>query len=297
MRQTFDNVYVASDIYDHIRRCTFVVIGTRRSIDFDTILQPLKLEYPIWVLNSQEIDELIDKAGHTVLSDDYAPVENLLAPVLRASSAYQLCQSYSQNAQLLLSENRWRESIEEYKRAARTYPKELVEPYRRAAEILLAHDLPAEALEICTGALRQNEQVEPHLDPSPLHLNMAISLRAMNRTAEAESYFKSAIDGFRRELGRAPGSPQRNAALGIALTAIAAYDEAVVYLRRAIQLDDANGEYRYMLAWALTSQEKYDEAVVAINEGIEAVSHTGDQRSLKQLQELLRHAQRRQAQR
>jgi hypothetical protein len=65
---------------DEETRDTFVVVGSNRLLD----LRDLNFyEYSTGMLRTQHLETLRRRSGGLVLTDDYAPVDNLLAPVIR----------------------------------------------------------------------------------------------------------------------------------------------------------------------------------------------------------------------
>lgn len=84
IEKTFPHVYVFSTSLggpsDTDSRDTFVVVGSLRTLplaDFDWAL------YSGWLLDQQQLATLRERSGGLVLTDDFAPVDNLLAPVIR----------------------------------------------------------------------------------------------------------------------------------------------------------------------------------------------------------------------
>jgi len=86
--KTFSDVfpYVAV-FYCHLnlsRRGTYVVIAGKRPLDLAGIEEAVKERHPFYGrrLTDDEIAELLARCEPVLLTDDYAPVENLLAPVV-----------------------------------------------------------------------------------------------------------------------------------------------------------------------------------------------------------------------
>ena len=84
IEKTFPHVYVFSTALggpsDTDSRDTFVVVGSLRTLplaDFDWA------QYSGWLLDEQQLATLRERSNGLVLTDDFAPVDNLLAPVIR----------------------------------------------------------------------------------------------------------------------------------------------------------------------------------------------------------------------
>ena len=86
LQQTFRNVYILSQTLPPNTRNTFVVVATKQQIDIESIIKQHCRNIDIWYLDNTEINMLRKKSRNIVLTDDYAPVENMLAPVVRRSA-------------------------------------------------------------------------------------------------------------------------------------------------------------------------------------------------------------------
>lgn len=74
LRHTFSNVYVLSKMRPKTALSNFIIIATERQLSFKN--------WNLWVLSNSDIATLREKTHGMILTDDYAPVENLLAPVV-----------------------------------------------------------------------------------------------------------------------------------------------------------------------------------------------------------------------
>jgi spermidine synthase len=85
-RKTFPGVAVFStDPVDvEPQRDTFVIAMSNKPLDWTELgKRPHEREFEWCVLTDAQVEEAVRKAGGKVLTDDYSPVENLLAPVAR----------------------------------------------------------------------------------------------------------------------------------------------------------------------------------------------------------------------
>ncbi|HDP34616.1 MAG TPA: tetratricopeptide repeat protein [Candidatus Hydrogenedentes bacterium] len=85
-REVFPSVSVFNTGRLPFVRDTFIVVCTKRHIalqDVPMLLQRQYKEYKGRLLSDEEIDRLIEKHNGITLTDDFAPVENLIAPVVR----------------------------------------------------------------------------------------------------------------------------------------------------------------------------------------------------------------------
>jgi hypothetical protein len=84
--KTFPHTYVLGTTIDQPAdedgRDTFVVVGSGRPIRFETYDW---YRYPGVLLGDVQLANLRERSGGLVLTDDFAPVDNLLEPVIRYS--------------------------------------------------------------------------------------------------------------------------------------------------------------------------------------------------------------------
>jgi spermidine synthase len=89
MRQTFQYVYLAPTLttWREAIRSTFVIIGADKPLDLDALGSITGGDgvshLASMVLDQQEVDELLVGGRTVILSDQYAPVDQMLAPVFR----------------------------------------------------------------------------------------------------------------------------------------------------------------------------------------------------------------------
>ncbi|MBN1418315.1 MAG: fused MFS/spermidine synthase [Planctomycetes bacterium] len=82
-------IVATEPVADDGRRETFVIVASRRPIE--GLLVDLPLEIPDgdcvpYAVTDDEMRALLDRSGHLILTDDYAPVDNLMIPVVRGRS-------------------------------------------------------------------------------------------------------------------------------------------------------------------------------------------------------------------
>jgi len=84
-RKTFPYVYVFSRYADPSLRDTFVVVNAKRPLNMKGVVDQIRSVHVgfegQWIAD-EKLDALIFRNGGLVLTDDFAPVENLLAPML-----------------------------------------------------------------------------------------------------------------------------------------------------------------------------------------------------------------------
>jgi hypothetical protein len=85
-RQTFGGVAVYSTDRNsrYGGRDTFIIAMSRAALDLrDLGSRPGEREFTGWPLTDTEVETVIRRSGAMTLTDDFAPVDNLLAPLAR----------------------------------------------------------------------------------------------------------------------------------------------------------------------------------------------------------------------
>lgn len=85
LRVVFKHVYVFTTETTGVRsgRETFVVAASDRGVDFTDVQPGHEADFKGSLLSQADLETLAEKSGRRVLTDDDAPVENLLEPVVR----------------------------------------------------------------------------------------------------------------------------------------------------------------------------------------------------------------------
>ena len=83
LQETFGFVSVISGRDVAIQdRNTFVIVAAKHKLDLSNVCEEYGTKDPVWYLDDSDMAKLRERSGGLVLTDDYAPVENLLAPVV-----------------------------------------------------------------------------------------------------------------------------------------------------------------------------------------------------------------------
>ncbi|MBN2592457.1 MAG: fused MFS/spermidine synthase, partial [Sedimentisphaerales bacterium] len=286
---TFDYVYVVAENEPHSARITFVVIASKQEIDLENLAdeEPVRNLDLLWVLSDSEIESLRQKARGIVLTDDYAPVENLLAPVVLASARDLLAEEYLAQAERFKAKEKWDECILKYEDVISVDPGLSIKAYNEIGMIEAGRGRLAEAIEAFKGALEYNEKAEVRQSMSNINYNIGIALQRQGDKNQAATYLQNAIQDYRDDLTKEPDSAKIAARLGNALATVGNFAEAAKYFRQAVNLDPLNVGNRSMLAQALSIQGHYDEAIAELQKAIGFMSQAGNEDAAGQLKKLL----------
>ncbi len=93
LRLTFDYVYLipTSKDYESVSRNTFIILASAQPIDTGRLREMTGnddvRDIDQWILSNDQVEQLLQTGPQYTLSDDYVPVDNLLAPMFEASEA------------------------------------------------------------------------------------------------------------------------------------------------------------------------------------------------------------------
>jgi len=289
LEKTFPYVYVVTEQQPNSIRNTFVILAAKQEINLENLTSEKPIEsLDLWILSDTDIKILRNKARGIVLTDNYAPVENMLAPVVRQSALDLLSAKYQNLAQELKQQAKLDESITTWKELIELNPVMSVTAYSEIAAMRLQQGRLNEAAQAFRQAIQHNEKTEVKINVAGIHLNLALLLKQLKQSEQSTEHLHKAIEGFRRILTKDPKSTQTLFSLGVALVEIGRLSEATKYLQQAVDMNPFEVENHLMLAKTLLMQQRYDEAIDALKKAIDSFSDIGDKRNIAKLQKYLR---------
>ncbi len=286
--QTFPCVYVLAEEGPRSGRNVFAVLASRREID----LAKLRLQEPVrnmdlWILSDSEIETLKKKARGLVLTDEHAPVENLLAPVALKDAADLLVGRYRAKAEELLAKGQWEQCIAKYRQIVDVDPSSSMEAYNKIGTVLADQGRFAEALKAFQNAVEYSRRTQSRQSLSNIHYNMAVVSERAGDKEGASKYFQEAIRGYREDLAQNPGSARIAARLANALAAVGNFSEATLFFQQAVNLNPYDAKNHALLAQVLTVQKRYEEAAAGLKNAIAFMSRAGNDAAAAELQKYL----------
>ena len=286
LEQTFPYIYVVTTEWEALSSSTFVVIAAKREINLENLLIEKSAKgLDLWVLNGSDIATLKKKAGEIILTDDYAPVENLLAGVVRQRGVDLMLKGAQELAKDLSLRGRFNESIAMYKELLKARPA--VPIYREVAAIMIQQGRLNEAAETLQQAIEYSEQIKTRVNTSDVHFDLGLLLKGLKQPQKSGGHFRKAIEEFRRELTKNPDSVETMSKLGVALVEVARFSEATEYLQRATNMEPLDMKNYLTLAQTLLLQQRYDEAIKQLGEGVRFMLEHGRKEDAATLQSFL----------
>jgi spermidine synthase/Tfp pilus assembly protein PilF len=288
LQQTFPYVYVVTEKEPRSRRNTFIVIAAKQKIN----LENLTSEKPVaglnlWILNNSEIETLKGKGRGIVLTDDYVPVENMLAPVVRQSALVSLSNRYLERVSKLESKGKLDESVAIYKELIKANPTMSIMAYNSMGQILAKQGKWQQAIDAAKSAIEYNEKAKVKHSMSDMYYNISLASKKLGRDKDASEYMSKAIEAYREDLAQEPNSIKTLRNLGTALAEIDRFSEATEYLQQAVDMNPLKVENHLALADALSKQQRYDEATAVVKKAIPLFSNARNEQAVVALQRRL----------
>jgi tetratricopeptide (TPR) repeat protein len=262
-------VYVVTQKEQSSARNTFVIIASKREFNpHDLDKQKAVKDLDLWILNKSEIEILKGKTGGIMLTDNYAPVETMLAPVVRRSAVDFLSEKYHERAQEFRRRHKLEEAIAEYRKLIKIDPKSSVPAYNEIAMMRTQQNRLAEAVEAFLELVRCNEQASAKANIANVHLDLGFLLKKLQQPEESTKHFLKAMQGWRKELADKPNSPEAVYKLGVSLAELGNYSESIQYFQQAVNMNPFDIKKHSTLAQAFVIQERYDEAIDRLQKAI-----------------------------
>jgi predicted membrane-bound spermidine synthase/lipoprotein NlpI len=288
LQQTFPAVYVTTDArMPTWARNTFVVVAAKRELDLPNTVSRYRENLRLWCLNSSGMSELKEKSGGIVLTDYYAPVENLLAPVVRQSVKEVLASEYFDRAERLAKLGKLEESIDCFRKATQARPQLTIEVYNRIGLICTQQEDYVRGVEAFKKAIEYYEQTKVGPNIGSVRFNLGLALRRLGREKEAVEQLLKVVDDFRTGLQDRPNSPELHEGLGSALLVLAEFDAAAKAFERAAELNPDDLANYLNLAKALELQGLHDQAVSILQRAIDYMQHKERSKDAAQLRRYL----------
>lgn len=285
MNSVFNEVQVFCPAGKLDGRETFIVVGAKRPVDLAKAAEVVnaKTGLPGRFLTKAELDALRARVRIAILTDDFAPVENLLAPVVLRTEQSNLIRRLAR-ADDFLGEGRPEKAIREMEKVlART--KSLPEAFELAAKAYAANGNAARAVAVLAELVKtfpgnaeyldryavallragrpqeavQNwvEALQLTPDNAQIHLNLGAALVQLKRFDEAEPHLRTAAAAM-------PDSLQAQSALANLSFGRGDFPGAVALLRAAIEHHPDAPELQQQLAIAAFTAKDYDTAWQAV---------------------------------
>jgi len=271
LKETFPYVYVvATDDLTHSERNTFVIAVSKHELNLENLSDDYKQqELGLWHLNESDMAQLKENSGGVIITDDYAPVENMLAPIVKQSAVDFLSAKYFEQAKDLSRQGKLEESLKKYIDLIELAPTKATLAYNNMGLILVAQNKFIEAIETFRKALDAEKKTGTKEKAADIHYNLAQVLGKVKKTEEASQHFLKALEGYRNRLIKKPDSLETHIRLGDVLAESGNLKEASELFAKAVSLDPYGFDVRIKLVQSLEYSGRINEAIEVLQNGIE----------------------------
>jgi spermidine synthase len=289
LKQTFSHIYVIADNESRsLPRGTFVIIAAMHQINIENITQEkLVANSTLWFFNESEIETYIQKARGIVLTDDYTPVENMLAPVIRQRATSFLLNKYQEQIKELANQGKLDEIIEIHKEIIKADLTKSIIPYNYMVQLLARQGKWQEVIDNAKTAIEYNDRAKVKSSTADMNYYISFASKKLGKNIESSEYIEKAILEYREDLAKNPDTTRILIGLGNALAEVSRFSEATPYFLKAIDINPLEPESHFMLVGALLAQQRYDEAIADLKKAIESFSNTGNEPVVAELQRYL----------
>lgn len=237
-RQTFPHVTVFRCGTQSNERETFIVVCSRKPVDLDSVPDELRAKYPYAgsIVSPDEIDKLMRRTGNILLTDNFAPVDNMLAPVVRLSQDARIT-ALLRAADTALAEGNLDRALRRLDAVLRTRAEHGDARELKAVILMRIGDLENAAKE-----LRTLTAAEPKRATAFHHLGAILF-----QTGD----FNGAVKAWRGAVAAKPDYAAAYESLGAALVKTGDSASAIEVLGRAMELNPRSAPLHINLAVAL----------------------------------------------
>ncbi len=289
LKETFEHIYVVSSYMSlPSLRDTYVVITSKHQINPQEIFAQYNPDLRLRYLDVNDFNYLNERSGGIVLTDNYAPVENLLTAVVLQGGKSALAERYLIQAEKLKHDQKYDQSIKKYIQAADRNASMTIEAYNEIGCIYANHGHFGKAVQAFEKAINHHYDTgeKQHVIGS-LHNNLATVLQRINKPKDAKIQFEKAIEQFKIEVAEHPDSHKLWTKLGDTYASTGDFKSASMAFQKAATLAPGNMLYYENIAKSLEFQGKTDEAVRILKSHVKLLKKLGQNRTAAQLEEYI----------
>jgi spermidine synthase/Tfp pilus assembly protein PilF len=297
LKESFPNVYVISenDVPTSARN-TFVVVASRQKLD----LADLKRDYTnvgaLWYLTDTEIEALRAKSGGLVLTDDFAPVEHLLAPVVTASTAEaialrkaHLARGIAKEAEELSRQGRLDDTLKKLDELVSMDPSVSFRAYHIMALIFRDSGLIEDALKIYQAGMEKNSLSAVSKESAIFCYNYALLLESSGAKDRAKPIYNLAEGAYSELVKKEPAYIEGFVQLGNIRAQLGDFPRAVEYFGKAVELDPTNLENNMNLLQAQEATGQLDDVIQSAQKVVNMYFSRKDTASAAKIQDYMRY--------
>lgn len=271
LEHTFEHVYVMC-----VRgpppsfRNTFIVVAAKEAIDIREAFATHGSGVVVDLFGPAARRRLADIAGGTILTDDYAPVEHLLAPVVRDCGFEQIIGEFLGRATAFTDRGLYEETLREYDNILYIRPNATYRVYTSMAETYLLQGRIELAIDSFGKAIGPDHQRGLMCDVSYAQYQLGRLLKQCGRGKEARTHFEDAAEFLQRRLRDGIEVAADHLSLAQVLVELGRPPDAIKHLGRVLELYPLDNGSSIMLAELYIGQGQADNAREILQQAIDA---------------------------
>jgi len=303
LKETFPFVSAISEANPgSASRNTYIVVAAKKQLELADCCKDYGMgSGTIWYFTAEDVNSTIARSSNIILTDDYAPVENLLAPVALTSAAEGYAaiaelkaRKLAEQAEKLAWAGDLPGTLAKIEELSRTESSSTVRAYVVMARIFEGTNKIEDALKIYETADKKNfDQPELKNDIADLHYEWGLLLQKTGKFPEGASQLQITANTCREILAKDPNSAHPNALLGDILARSGDMANASEYLQKALELEPDNIDNHFNLIRSLAAQGLVDKAIEKAKLSIQYFTDTGRKEDTDKIQDYLRNLEQR----
>ncbi|MGA2679466.1 MAG: fused MFS/spermidine synthase [Sedimentisphaerales bacterium] len=239
IKLTFPYVYVVTRSVSYDLPANFIVIASKRPVNLEDLNTEENLaDAQLIIRDENDLTAFDKKTNCIVLDDDYVPVENFMAPVVRAVSAISIADKYITQAQELNSAGKWEEALEKYRMVVKICPPLSAKANFSMWKILADHNEWQEVVGVLGSVLAENDIKTNKPFTAMLHYYLGIALNKTSDNEGASRQFEEAIKLLQADLSEKGDSAQTYSHLGQVYSITGNTKDANLCFEKAKQLQE-----------------------------------------------------------
>jgi tetratricopeptide (TPR) repeat protein/MFS family permease len=284
LKETFKHVQVVTEVGPEVARTTFVVVASGHKINLENLNheEPAR-DLNLVVLGEEKLAELKAKTNGAILTDDFAPVDNMLAPVVRRSAVDLLSQKYTDEALEFYENKQFDKSLAKYSKLLDINPEMTkVFAYEKMGVLLAELGRLPESVDAFNKAIEFNKTALLKKDLSNVYKCMGIALARQGNIPEAVKPLNEAVKGFIQRSKESSKSVQVYENLAGSYSALAqikealenteqahaAHKGAINAYKKAAQIDPTNVNYHVEAIKAYLYIGESDKAIELLDSAV-----------------------------
>jgi len=288
LKQTFPFVYITTDYKPYFMGNNFIVVASRQKIDIEKIrTDTLLADQDMLFLDDFELGKLEKKPGVVLLTDDYAPVEQLLAPFIALRGKFDYVKKFLDEGDRLKDAGQYQQSIPEYNQALDFAPELTMAIYYKLVDAYAKTSQVQNVIDICQKAIEYAKTAPLRIDVSEYNYYIGVILMNSGKTDESRAYLEKAIQGFKNSLEKRPAAFDLNNYCGNALSYAGRFEEALPYFQKTIAMEPLDADLRMNYVAAFMYLTRYTEAMTELQSAINFFRAQGKEEATAPLIEFL----------